>query len=207
MSADMGSGSETPADIDSGGRPPPIAAPPDASPRPFFSVMIPTYNPERPLLIRAVESVLSQAGADLHIELVDDASPGFDPAAFAAEIRDDRLRWFRQPRNLGYIRNWNACVDRASGEWVHVFHQDDLVLPGFYAALRQGLAGNSRPGAAVCRHSHLREGKVSYVSPLEREQAGIVPDYLDRIARMQRIQFASIVVRRSVYQAVGGFDP
>ena len=35
-------------------------------------------------------------------------------------------------RTNGLAGIWNRCIERARGEWVHILHQDDIVLPGFY---------------------------------------------------------------------------
>ena len=129
------------------------------------------------------------------------------------EIGGDRVTFWRQPQNLGFIGNWNTCVDRARGRWIHLLHQDDLVLPRFYEALSAadeagGDVEATRPALAFCRHAHIDgAGKPVRVSDPEREDAGLVADFVERIAAMQVIQFASVVVRRDAYEAVGGFDP
>jgi GT2 family glycosyltransferase len=62
-------------------------------------------------------------------------------------------------------------------------------------------------GAAFCRYIGMdSHGKRTHVSALEQPQAGIVGDWLRRIAEGQRLQTPSMVVRRSVYERLGGFD-
>ena len=198
-----------------------MAAPPEtahgttAAQRPRWSVMIPTYEPDPALFRKALHSVLAQAPSpdEMEIQVVDDASTATDVAALVREIAGDRVTFWRQPQNLGFIGNWNTCLDRARGRWIHLLHQDDLVLPRFYEVLGAadaagGAPETSRPALAFCRHAHIDgAGKPVRVSDLEREDAGIVADFVDRIAAMQVIQFASVVVRRDAYEAVGGFDP
>ena len=198
---------------------PAVAAPPRESSavaqQPRWSVMIPTYEPDPVLFKKALHSVLAQAlpAEEMEIQVVDDASTGVDLEALVREIAGDRVTVWRQPQNLGFIGNWNTCVDRARGRWIHLLHQDDLVLPRFYELLGAAdEAGGSpeapRPALAFCRHAHIDgTGKPVRVSDLEREDAGIVADFVARIAAMQVIQFASVVVRRDAYEAVGGFDP
>ena len=46
-----------------------------------------------------------------------------------------------------------------------------------------------------------------YISVLEQQESGVLPNsWLDLIAGFQRIQTPSIVVRREVYEKLGGFD-
>lgn len=181
----------------------------EASNRPFWSVMIPTYNPTS-TLEQTLKSVLAQAVNinEMQIEVVDDCSTQVDVEEIVKKIGQGRISYYRQPQNLGLISNWNDCLKRASGHWIHILHQDDLVLPGFYENLRRGIEKDPTVGAAFCRHHYIDENnKQKMLSPLEQEIPGIIPDWLEKIAVMQRIQCAAIVVKRSVYEKLGGFCP
>lgn len=198
---------------------PAVAAPPapDATAeRPRWSVMIPTYQPDPALFRKALGSVLAQAPSpeEMEIQVVDDGSTALDVEALVREVGGGRVAFWRQPQNLGFVGNWNTCLDRARGRWIHILHQDDLVLPQFYERLAtadragSGSADDPRPGMAFCRHAHIDgAGKPVRVTDPERAEAGLLPDFVDRLATVQLIQFASVVVRRDAYEAVGGFDP
>ncbi len=63
-------------------------------------------------------------------------------------------------------------------------------------------------GAAFCRNIYMDEdGHWQYFSPLEQKESGVLENWLDKISISQRIQFPSIVVRRSIYERLGGFCP
>jgi len=177
--------------------------------RPRISVVVPTYRPDPRFLRETLLSVLRQdLGADvMDIDVVDDASPDDRPDAVVADVGGGRIGLYRQPRNLGLARNWNACIERARGDWIHILHQDDCVAPGFYEALQSGM---DQPNVAIayCRHAYIdADGTVIGLSYLERESPGIVEDFLRRIATEQRIQFASAILRRTACLEAGGFDP
>jgi GT2 family glycosyltransferase len=160
------------------------------------------------LLRQALQSVLQQdLGAELmDIEVVDDASPDNRPDELVREVGAGRVGLIRHQRNLGLARNWNACIERAQGRWVHILHQDDRIEPGFYEALHSGL-DQPNVSIAYCRHTYIdSDGKVIGISYVERETPGIVDDFLRRIASGQRIQFASALVRRAACLEAGGFD-
>ena len=112
----------------------PVAA---GAARPLWSVMIPTYRPDRDFLCRALAGVLAQdpGSAEMEIVLVDDGSPRFDPGELLDATTRKRVACVRQD-HAGIGQSWNACIRRARGYWVHILHQDDLVLPGFYERLR-----------------------------------------------------------------------
>ena len=188
--------------------PPPRIAPlQGTSPRPFWSVMVPTYN-RATYLERTLESVLSQdPGPDqMQIEVVDDASTVDDPEPLVRRVGGGRVSLFRRPRNLGLVGSWNGCIDRARGEWVHILHSDDVVYPGFYARFKGAVKASDDVGAAFCRYVIMDENeRWVYLSDLERDTPGILPDFIYKICAFQRISTPTIVVRRSVYENLGGY--
>ncbi len=175
--------------------------------RPFWSVMIPTYN-SLEYLEETLRSVLSQdpGEGEMQIEVLEDCSPS-DPAELVRRVAGDRVRVWRQPKNLGLAGNWNSCIERARGEWVHILHGDDLVHPGFYLRLRRGIENRPEIGAAFCRHYFIDgPGKITALSALERADAGVLGgSWLERLAVGQRVQCPSAVVRKATYERVGGF--
>ena len=188
---------------------PQINAIPSGVHRPFWSVMIPTYNCAE-YLIRTLKSVLQQdAGpTDMQIEVVDDCSSKDDPEKIVKEIGEGRVSFYRQPRNVGNSANFTSCIQRANGYWVHILHGDDIVLPGFYTRLREASEKEPTIGAAFCRYLFMDdEDHWQSLSPLERKTPGIPSNWLERLAVVQLIQAPAIVVRRSVYQELGGFHP
>jgi glycosyltransferase involved in cell wall biosynthesis len=183
-----------------------VPALPQGTKRPLWSVMIPTYNCTR-FLRDALVSVLSQdPGPEvMQIEVVDDYSTQDDPAAIVEEVGRGRVQFYRQPHNVGHSRNFDTCLQRSRGELVHLLHCDDYVHPGFYQKMQQAFEAQPEIGAAFCRHIHMH-GDWPYTSRLEQPESGILANWLERISSGQRIQPPAMVVRRSVYEQLGGFD-
>jgi len=176
--------------------------------RPFWSVMIPTYNCAN-YLIETLESVLVQdpGAAEMQIEIVDDCSTKDDPEAVVHKIGQGRVSFFRKPQNGGATNNFNTCIERAKGQWVHILHGDDTVLPGFYSRLRAGIEQDSTIGAAITRYMHIdKNSNWRVLSYLERDTPGILEDFLPKLFILNRIMTPSIVVKRSVYEQLGGFN-
>lgn len=181
---------------------------PEGEPRPLWSVMIPTYNCAN-YLRETLASVLAQdPGADvMQIEVVDDCSTKDDPQAVVEELGHGRVKFYRQPENVGYIRNFETCLQRSRGKLVHLLHGDDCVRESFYSSLQQGFEANSEIGSAFCRSLYIDEqGHWQELSPLESSESGILSNWLEQIAAGQRITTPSVVVRRDVYEKLGGFD-
>jgi glycosyltransferase involved in cell wall biosynthesis len=170
--------------------------------------MMPVYRPDAHYFRQALESVLHQdEGPErMQIDVVDDCSPDMDVEAMVREIGGGRVAFSRTPKNLGLPGCWNTCIERARGKWVHLLHQDDLILPDFYRALAKADASPENSGAAFCRHTWCDGAGVrTRSSEMHRESAGILKDFMELIASGQRIQTPSVVVRRQVYGELGGF--
>jgi glycosyltransferase involved in cell wall biosynthesis len=188
---------------------PEIAPVPDGEHRPLWSVMIPTYNCAA-LLRETLESVLGQdPGADsMQIEVIDDSSTKDDPEAVVQELGKGRVAFHRHPKNVGATANFNACLLRSRGRLVQILHGDDLVLPGYYERMQDLLRKHPEAGSAFCRYIVIDDDGLwrGMNEPMQR-RSGIYPDALHAIVSDNWGQFAAVVLRRSLVEAVGGFHP
>lgn len=170
--------------------------------------MIPVRNPDPKYFRQALESVLAHKSQpeEMQIEVVDDASSSGTVEGLVHEIGRDRVLYHRNPVNLGLCGNWNACIERAKGEWIHILHQDDLVLHGFYDRMKSLALAHPEAGAGFCRHAFIdADGNTTGLSELERDTSGLLEHWIERLGEIQRIQCASIVVKRSTYESLGGY--
>jgi Glycosyl transferase family 2 len=181
----------------------------DSGACPFWSVMIPTYNARADYLEETLRSVLQQdpGPEQMQIEVIDDCSTDDLAAQTVDRVGGGRVSFHAEPQNRGLAATWNRCIERARGHWVHILHQDDFVLPGFYDLLRKG-AEESQAGAIFCRHAIANsKGHWTRISELHRESPGLLDDWHARITVRQLIQCPAIAIRRSVYEQLGGFLP
>jgi len=169
--------------------------------------MIASYDDER-YLGEALRSVLAQdPGPELmQIEVVDDASNS-DPTPLVRALCGERVAVHRMPANKGHVSTLNTCVERARGAYVHLLHADDVVRDGFYARLGSALDAHPEVGAAFCRYIAMDEfGNWTSIASLEQPTAGVLEGWQEQLATGQRLQAPCIVVRKRVYDAIGGFD-
>jgi len=175
--------------------------------RPLWSVMIPVYN-NTSFLSQLLERVLSQYkdSDQMEIFVIDDCSVSGDPESVVYKFGKGIVKYFRQPQNVGHSKNYDTCIKKAKGKYIHILHQDDLIREGFYARMEKSFNDNPDIGAAFCRHIFIDEkGNWLWISELEKEEDGILDNWLMKIAEKQRIQYASMVVKRKVYEDLGGF--
>ncbi|MEM6403742.1 MAG: glycosyltransferase, partial [Cyanobacteria bacterium P01_D01_bin.116] len=175
---------------------------------PLWSVMIPTYNCAS-YLRETLASVLAQdPGPDImQIEVVDDCSTNDDPYSVVEEVGRGRVSFYRQPKNVGHVKNFNTCLQRSRGKLIHVLHGDDRVLNNFYTKLQLGFETEQSIGAAFSRQMNINEnGDEIWCPEVEQSSSGVLDNWIERIAVQCIIQPPSIVVRRDVYEKLGGFD-
>ena len=85
--------------------------------RPLWSVMIPTYNCAH-YLRETLASVLEQdPGIErMQIEVVDDCSTLDDPESVVKELGQGRVSFYRQPENVGYIKQHITPIRKWSSD-------------------------------------------------------------------------------------------
>jgi glycosyltransferase involved in cell wall biosynthesis len=96
---------------------------------PYISICIPTYNGEK-YLVECLESCISQTYSNYEIVICDDGSKDGTPALLETfQKRSDRIKFYKNEKNLGLVGNWNRCIEKSSGEWIKFVFQDDHIAP------------------------------------------------------------------------------
>jgi glycosyltransferase involved in cell wall biosynthesis len=99
---------------------------PHESAPPQVSVCIPTYRGEKHLAA-TIDSVLMQTFADFELLIVDDNSPD-ETESVVSHFSDKRIRYLRNPVNLGPEGNWNRCLEESRGRYFKLLPQDDTLI-------------------------------------------------------------------------------
>jgi len=98
---------------------------------PKVSILIPVYNREK-FISECIQSALDQTFADFEVVVVDNASDdGTWQICQQFAAKDPRVRIFQNDTNIGPVRNWLACVEKARGEYGKILFSDDLMFPRF----------------------------------------------------------------------------
>jgi len=163
-----------------------------------FSIVIAAYNVGR-FVAEAVESALTQEGAQKEVIVVDDGSTDETPQVLGRFA--DRIRLIRQ-ENRGVSAARNRGIREAQTEWIAFLDGDDLFLPGHLA--RAGQAVTEHPQAVMfyadveARDQSLRPLKVlrSHRDPATAKERLLLNNF---------ICSNSVVARREALLACGGF--
>lgn len=118
---------------------------------PTVSVCIPTYNGESHLR-ETLESVVKQTGVQLEIIIGDDLSSDASMTiaeAFAQRHPEHQWGLLHSEMRRGMAGNWNACLRAATGDFVKVIGQDDLLYSGALATQARALVDHPTASMVV----------------------------------------------------------
>ena len=181
----------------------------DPGERPFWSVVIPVYN-RTDYLLECLVSVLAQwtGEAQMEILVIDNAStsPLFE---LVNSIGGGVVHYYRHPHNVGVVRNHNAGIALSRGQWIHILHDDDYILPGFYSRLQENLAGCADSiGAAFTGYQNINEkGEVIFRQQIYGDKQGIAENWLQLIGVANPLNAPAVVIRREAYERMGVYHP
>lgn len=207
---------------------PAFAAPFASAGPPLVSVVIVSYN-TRELTLRCLRELKGHLAAEAlshEIWVVDNASKDNSAAAIESEFPDVKL--IASEANLGFGPANNLAFERARGQFLLLLNTDAFLHEGALARLVEFLCDpNNERAGAVGPQLRNADGTLQvscwkFPSPARSwmESLGIARvlgahprwgDYYrwahDQTRRVDFVIGACLLVRREVYQEVGGFDP
>jgi glycosyltransferase involved in cell wall biosynthesis len=157
--------------------------------KPFLSILIPTYN-RAAMTIEAVKSVGNNP--EVEIIVTDDGSNSTEHT----KLRDGLKKCGIFPiltyneDNIGMTRNFNRCMQYASGEWFGLIGSDDYYKPG--AIDRAVTVLHKLPPSLVV---YSRDSKGWRTTPGN-----------EAVRNLQLPSGSGNFWHRSIYEDVGGFD-
>ena len=171
------------------------------SSNPLVSVVIPAYNAER-YLGEAIESVLGQTYAPVETIVVDDGS-GDDTAAVARSYEVELI----VQQNAGPAAARNRGFAACRGAIVAFHDADDLMTPDKLSVQVGELLADPAIGCVLAEQELLIEEGAEL--PFWAEGSNVptvMPARPEEFAGEPDVHTMTMVVRRDVFERVGGFD-
>jgi glycosyltransferase involved in cell wall biosynthesis len=174
---------------------------------PRVTFLVPCYKLAH-LLGDCVNSILMQSYRDFEVLIMDDCSPDHTPEV-AATFRDPRVRYVRNPVNLGHLKNYNEGIRLARGHYLWLVSADDrlrlpYVLERFVALLDQ----HRDVGMAFCPGVNLHDdGREGAVQGLHGDADVIFErgQFLSRLIHYNSVCTPAAIARKECYERMGMF--
>jgi GT2 family glycosyltransferase len=174
----------------------------DAVPGPRFSILTPVFDTPADVLEAMLRSVRRQSFRDWELCLVDDRStaPHVVEAIERAQREDARIHVLRRESNGGIVAASNDALAMARGEFVALLDHDDELHPAALESVNAAIEA-----APEADYVYTDEDKIDrtgrHATPFFK------PDWSPERMRTQMFTCHLSVLRRSLVEEVGGFDP
>lgn len=169
----------------------------------MISVIIPTYE-RYDLVLKSIDSVVSQTYPEVEIIVVDDCSKD---ERYSQLRSDERIKYIRVESRLGYpgkVRNVGAKI--SSGEWLSFLDDDDMWEPiklerqmmfsdSYNFICCDALIDNSRYTMEVYKSFWFNNNPTNTFEL----------DYTI-LSRHNVIINSSILIKKDLFESVGGYD-
>jgi glycosyltransferase involved in cell wall biosynthesis len=165
---------------------------------PRVSIGLPVYNGARHLEA-TLDALLCQDFSDFELIISDNASTDATEAicrSFAA--RDPRIRYLRQPENIGGARNFGFVLDQAKASYFMWAGHDDRFAPSYVSRMLEALDRN--PGAV------LACSQIRFIGPADEdlpEWKGFPNLHTVGLSRAERVRQ---MFRRTGWYAIYGLS-
>jgi len=169
---------------------------------PRFSIVTPVYETPGKVLTEMLASVRRQRFGDWQLCLVDDASrsPQVREILERAARQDQRIEVAWRTDNGGIVAASNDALRLATGEFVALLDHDDKLHPDALARVDEALRGN-READYVYTDEDKIDARGRHAGPF------LKPEWSPERMRTQMYTCHLSVLRRSLVEEVGGFDP
>ena len=94
----------------------------------IVDILVTTYNTNEKYLRKQIESILRQTYKNVKIYISDDHSSDEEVPRILEEYaqKDERIKLFIQPQNLGYNRNFEFLLQQSTAEYIMFSDHDDI---------------------------------------------------------------------------------
>jgi len=180
---------------------------------PLVTIGAANFNNSR-YVIESLESIRAQTYPNMELVIVDDASKDDSPALIEEWLKtyDKPYRYIRHETNGGLCKTCNDLIKNAKGKYISLIGTDDLYVPEKIAKQVDLLEKDPSAGM-VYSDTYLIDENGSRMSgtfmttlskcPFDRAPSG---DVLNELQQMNFIHGLSMLIRKSVYDEIGGYD-
>lgn len=176
---------------------------------PKVTIVVPSYNHAK-FIGKAIQSVLDQTFHDSELLICDDGSKD-NSIQIAKQFIDPWIKFTANSRNMGACYTVNTMIKEASGEYIALLNSDDEWMPDKLEKQIRFLDENPN-SAAVFTHAITIDEDGNHIKhPFEKVFSQ--PNHTSQewlrylFTEYNCLCHPSILIRRSVYEDVGLYNP
>lgn len=168
---------------------------------PLVSVLMTAYNREK-YISKAIESVLASTYQNWELIILDDCSSDKTVELCRGYAsKDNRIKVYSNPKNLGQFKNRNKIADYAEGKYLKYLDSDDLIYPYGLEQLVYYMEQFPEAGYGLCSIEQDNEQLFPlYLTP----EATYKRHFLEEKSVFHKAPLSSII-KTSVFRETGGF--
>lgn len=179
---------------------------------PLVSICVPMYNAEK-TITKTLKSIVNQTYTNLEIIVVDNASTDASMAFVNHGFSDPRVRIIRYNEHLPHGElNWNRCFQYATGEYMAIFHADDIYLPDMVSRQVETFQKHPGIGGVFVQGNIIDEndtilGEFQLPPEIESDTPYTYQELLESFLKYADfLPTPSAMIRRDIYSACAPFD-
>lgn len=178
--------------------------------QPLVSICIPTYNVEK-TIAETLTSIIDQTYKNLEIIISENASTD-NTLSLLDKFNDPRIKIYRTSKTIIAEKNFSRCIELATGDYIAIFHADDLYNLDMVEKQVQAFHDNSSISAVFTMADHIDihgeiigEHKLPF--ELKGKQIYSFQEILTSILRNGNFLLCpSAMVRSKIYKQLSTFD-
>lgn len=166
----------------------------------LISVIIPTYNYGQ-YIQRCIESVLNQSLFDFEIIVIDDGST--DSTEFIVKsIKDRRIKYYKNEKNLGVSQSVYLGQKHAKGEYICILASDDT-FPKNSLKIRYENLLKTDADVIHAGITRVKGQNQEYIPPLDTSINKKIIDFLNGEKKKVGINSVTFLYKRSLLEKIG----
>ncbi|GGF24759.1 glycosyltransferase family 2 protein [Echinicola rosea] len=171
-----------------------------------FSICIPAYKSKH--LKECIDSILAQTIGDFELIILNDCSP--QPVEeVVSQFDDKRIQYHKNDKNVGalhLVQNWNKCLSLASGEFIVIMGDDDLLEPDYLEAFSRLIAAHPSLDVYHCRSKIIDDrGTPWLLTPACPELEDVYDSIWHRLNQYRSNYISDYMYRSGPLRDQGGF--
>ena len=175
-----------------------------------MSICIPMYNAEK-TIGKTLASILDQVYKNVEIIVVDNCSSD-NSVKIVQMFHDSRIRLIQNETHLSCAENnWNRCFTHAKGEFMAIFHADDIYLPDIVSRQVETFLINPSIGGVFTQGNIINEddaiiGEFQLPPKINGAEPCSYPEIFNcALEYADFLPTPSAMLRRDIYQKLSPF--